>query len=56
MQNDHKAESLIKLTGWVEHFETLLNSGEHSASINTNDLNIMENKPLDFLFTPKEVK
>ena len=56
MQNDHKAESPIQLTDWVKHFQTLLNSGEHSTSININDLNIMENKPLDFPFTPKEVK
>ena len=55
MQNHIEAEWPIKLSEWVNHFHTLLNSPEYNKGIDIHCEN-GKNNPLDFPFTPKEVQ
>ena len=55
MQNHIEAESPIKLSEWVNHFHTLLNSRDFDPGVDIHCEN-RKNNPLDFPFTPKEVQ
>ena len=55
MQNHIEAEQPIKLSEWVNHFHTLLNSRDYDTGIDIH-CESGKNNPLDFLFTPKEVQ